>query len=72
MGIGLWYSLTFHAIEPISRPYIDSFMPKRKGEDFNEAAFRVVRGSTSEPMSTAKGRPVKNRKKESNRLKKAR
>jgi hypothetical protein len=26
------------------------FMAKRKNEDFNEAAFRVVRQSTSEPI----------------------
>jgi hypothetical protein len=35
-------------------------MPKRKTEDINEAAFRVVRESTSEPI------PITNRKKRKN------
>lgn len=35
-------------------------MPKRKTEDINEAAFRVVRESTAEPISITTAKKRKN------------
>jgi hypothetical protein len=46
-------------------------MAKRKDEDFNQAAFRVVRESTSEALSTAKEKTVKKNKKKSKRITKS-
>jgi hypothetical protein len=47
-----------HPIELIRSSRNHWLMPKRKDEDINEAAFRVVRESTSEPIpiTTAKKR----------------
>jgi hypothetical protein len=35
-------------------------MAKRKGEDFNQAAFRVVQQSTSQPIPISTGKKRKN------------
>ena len=64
--------MNFDPIEVIPERAIIWFMAKRKTEDINEAAFRVVRESTLEPSSVPKKKPTKSRKRKAKQITKSR